>query len=135
MGLDKNQLEHLSNKLKYLYEMELQQKQFVVSDIDIEFEEDQADDGNWFLDRVVVQVDFEYDGRLDGDELYLFTRDLNIMSDKFISAISQYIPTQEGRIISGSSESYVSDPMIIRVDYKYEETHNFTLATYITFPK
>ena len=135
MGLDKNQLEHLSNKLKYLYEMELQQKQFVVSDIDIEFEEDQADDGNWFLDRVVVQVDFEYDGRLDGDELYLFTRDLNIMSDKFISAISQYIPTQEGRIISGSSEPYVSDPMIIRVDYKYEETHNFTLATYITFPK
>ena len=135
MGLDKNQLEDLSNKLKYLYEMELQQKQFVVSDIDIEFEEDQADDGNWFLDRVVVQVDFEYDGRLDGDELYLFTRDLKIMSDKFISAISHYIPTQEGRIISGSSESYVSDPMIIRVDYKYEETHNFTLATYITFPK
>jgi hypothetical protein len=56
------------------------------------------------------------------------------MCDKFTSAISQYTPTQEGKIVSGSSDNLVSDPMVIRVDYKYEETHNFTLATYITFP-
>ena len=135
MELDKEKLKRLEDKLKYLYKMELEQKQFVVSDIDIDFEQDQLETGEWVLERVVVQVDFEYDGRLDGDEVYYFTRDLKIMCDKFTSALSQYTPTQEGRIISGSSESYVSDPMIIRVDYKYEETHNFTLATYITFPK
>lgn len=135
MELDKEKLKRLEDKLKYLYKMELEQKQFVVSDIDIDFEQDQLETGEWILERVVVQVDFEYDGRLDGDEVYYFTRDLKIMCDKFTSALSQYTPTQEGRIISGSSESYVSDPMIIRVDYKYEETHNFTLATYITFPK
>lgn len=135
MELDKEKLKRLEDKLKYLYNMELQQKQFVVSTIDIDFEQDQLESGEWILERVVVQVDFEYDGRLDGDEVYFFTRDLKIMSDKFISAISQYTPTQEGKIVSGSSNSYVSDPMIIRVDYKYEETHNFTLATYISFPK
>lgn len=135
MELDKEKLKRLEDKLKYLYKMELEQKKFVVSVIDIDFEQDQLESGEWILERVVVQVDFEYDGRLDGDEVYYFTRDLKIMCDKFTSALSQYTPTQEGKILSGSSDSYVSDPMIIRVDYKYEETHNFTLATYISFPK
>jgi len=135
MGLDKDKLKRLEDKLKYLYKMELQQKKFVVSAIDIDFESDQLENGEWILDRAVIQVDFEYDGALDGDEVYYFTRDLKIMSTAFTSAISQYTPTQEGKIVSGTSDSLVSDPMVIRVDYKYEDTHNFTLATYITFPR
>lgn len=135
MELDKEKLKRLEDKLKYLYKMELEQKKFVVSVIDIDFEQDQLESGEWILERVVVQVDFEYDGRLDGDEVYYFTRDLKIMCDKFTSALSQYTPTQEGKIVSGTSDSLVSDPMVIRVDYKYEDTHNFTLATYISFPK
>ena len=135
MELDKEKLKRLEDKLKYLYKMELEQKKFVVSAIDIDFEQDQLESGEWILERVVVQVDFEYDGRLDGDEVYYFTRDLKIMCDKFTSALSQYTPTQEGKIVSGTSDNIVSDPMVIRVDYKYEDTHNFTLATYITFPR
>ena len=134
MELDKEKLKRLEDKLKYLYKMELEQKKFVVSAIDIDFEQDQLESGEWILERVVIQVDFEYDGRLDGDEVYYFTRDLKIMCDNFTSALSQYTPTQEGKIVSGTSDSsYVSDPMVIRVDYKYDDTHNFTLATYITF--
>lgn len=135
MELDKEKLKRLEDKLKYLYKMELEQKKFVVSSIDIDFEQDQLENGEWILERVVIQVDFEYDGRLDGDEVYYFTRDLKIMCDKFTSALSQYTPTQEGKIVSGTSDNIVSDPMVIRVDYKYEDTHNFTLATYITFPR
>ena len=135
MELDKEKLKRLEDKLKYLYKMELEQKKFVVSVIDIDFEQDQLETGEWILERVVIQVDFEYDGRLDGDEVYYFTRDLKIMCDKFTSSLSQYTPTQEGKIVSGTSDSLVSDPMVIRVDYKYEDTHNFTLATYISFPK
>lgn len=135
MELDKEKLKRLEDKLKYLYKMELEQKKFVVSVIDIDFEQDQLETGEWILERVFVQVDFEYDGRLDGDEVYYFTRDLKIMCDMFTSAISEYTPTQEGKIVSGPSDNIVSDPMVIRVDYKYEDTHNFTLATYITFPR
>ena len=135
MELDKEKLKRLEDKLKYLYKMELEQKKFVVSVIDIDFEQDQLETGEWILERVVIQVDFEYDGRLDGDDVYYFTRDLKIMCDKFTSALSQYTPTQEGKIVSGTSDNIVSDPMVIRVDYKYEDTHNFTLATYITFPR
>jgi hypothetical protein len=135
MELDKEKLKRLEDKLKYLYKMELEQKKFVVSAIDIDFEQDQLETGEWILERVVIQVDFEYDGRLDGDDVYYFTRDLKIMCDKFTSALSQYTPTQEGKIVSGTSDNIVSDPMVIRVDYKYEDTHNFTLATYIIFPR
>jgi len=133
MGLDKIKLERLKEKLKYLYKMEFGQTKFVTSDIDIDFEQDQLEDGEWILDRVNVQVDFEYDGALDGDDVYYFTRDLKIMCDKFTSVIKQYTPTQEGKLISGNPDCIVSDPMIIRIDYKYEDTHNFTLATFITY--
>ena len=133
MGLDKIKLERLKEKLKYLYKMEFEQTKFVTSDIDIDFEQDRLEDGEWILDRVNVQVDFEYDGALDGDDVYYFTRDLKIMCDKFTSVIKQYTPTQEGKLISGNPDCIVSDPMIIRIDYKYEDTHNFTLATFITY--
>ena len=133
MGLDKIKLERLKEKLKYLYKMEFGQTKFVTSDIDIDFEQDQLEDGEWIIDRVNVQVDFEYDGALDGDDVYYFTRDLKIMCDKFTSVIKQYTPTQEGKLISGNPDCIVSDPMIIRIDYKYEDTHNFTLATFITY--
>lgn len=135
MSDDKTKKKVLVDKLNYLYKMELSQRKFQVFDIDIDFEEDQLESGEWVLERAVVQVDFEYDGRLDGDDVYYFTRDLKIMCDNFTSALSQYTPTQEGKIVSGTSDNIVSDPMVIRVDYKYEDTHNFTLATYISFPK
>ncbi len=113
--------------------MEFEQKKFVTSDIYIDFEEYETEDGEWIVERVNIQVDFEYDGALDGDEVYYFTRDFKIMCDRFTSVIKQYTPTQEGKIVTGDSDCYVSDPMIIRVNYKFEDTHNFTLATFITY--
>lgn len=133
MGLDKIKLERLKEKLKYLYKMEFEQTKFVTSDIDIDFEQMQNTDGEWILERVNIGVDFEYDGALDGDDVYYFTRDLKIMCDKFTTVIKQYTPTQEGKLISGNPNCIVSEPMIIRIDYKYEDTHNFTLATFITY--
>ena len=132
MALDESKLNILEDKLKYLYKMEFEQKKFVTSDIDIDFEGDWSF-GEWIVDRVNIQVDFEYDGALDGDEVYYFTRDFKIMCDRFTSVIKQYTPTQEGKIVTGDSDCYVSDPMIIRVNYKFEDTHNFTLATFITY--
>ena len=133
MGLDKDKLKRLEDKLKYLYKMEFEQTKFVTSNIDIDFEQMEDEDKEWILERVNIQVDFEYDGALDGDEIYYFTRDLKIMCDKFTSVIKRYTPTQEGKLVSGDSNCHVSDPIIIRVDYKYEDTHNFTLATFITY--
>jgi len=133
MGLDKSKLKILEDKLKYLYKMEFEQKKFVTSNIDIDFEQMEDEDKEWILERVNIQVDFEYNGALDGDDVYYFTRDLKIMCDKFTSVIKRYTPTQEGKLVSGDSNCHVSEPMVIRVNYKYEDTHNFTLATFITY--
>ena len=134
MGLDKDKLKRLEDKLKYLYKMEFEQTKFVTSNIDIDFEQMEDEDKEWILERVNIQVDFEYDGALDGDDVYTFTRDLKIMCNEFISVIKQYTPTQEGKILSGDSHCYVSDPFIYKMNYVYEDTHTFSLATFITYP-
>jgi hypothetical protein len=133
MELDKNKLERLKEKLMYLYKIEFQQTKFVDTDIDIEFEQMQNTDGEWILERVNIGVDFEYDGALDGDDVHYFTRDLKIMCDKFNSVIKKYTPTQEGKIIAGDSDVYVAEPSIYKIKYVYEDTHTFTLSTYILF--
>jgi hypothetical protein len=56
------------------------------------------------------------------------------MCNEFISVIKQYTPTQEGKILSGDSHCYVSDPFIYKMNYVYEDTHTFSLATFITYP-
>jgi len=133
MELDKNKLERLREKLIYLYKIEFQQTKFVDTDIDIEFEQMQNTDGEWILERVNIGVDFEYDGALDGDDVYYFTRDLKIMCDKFSSVIKKYTPTQEGKIIVGDAGVYVSEPFIYKINYVYEDTHTFSLSTYISY--
>lgn len=115
--------------------MEFEQNKFVTSDIDIDFEEYETENGEWIIERVNIQVDFEYEGALDGDDVYTFTRDLKIMCNEFISVIKQYTPTQEGKIVSGDSHCYVSDPFIYKMNYVYEDTHTFSLATFITYPE
>jgi hypothetical protein len=42
--------------------MEFGQTKFVTSDIDIDFEQMEDEDKEWILERVNIQVDFEYDG-------------------------------------------------------------------------
>jgi hypothetical protein len=133
MELDKNKQERLREKLIYLYKIEFQQTKFVDTDIDIEFEQMQNTDGEWILERVNIGVDFEYDGALDGDDVYYFTRDLKIMCDKFSSVIKKYTPTQEGKIIVGDAGVYVSEPFIYKINYVYEDTHTFSLSTYISY--
>jgi hypothetical protein len=61
-----SKLERLTDKLEYLYKMEFKQKMFISSDIDIELEKMKNTDGVWIIERVNIQVDFEYDGALDG---------------------------------------------------------------------
>ena len=74
-----SKLERLTDKLKYLYKMEFEQKGFISSDIDIDLEKMKNTDGLWIIERVNIQVAFEYEGALDGDDVYTFTRDLKIM--------------------------------------------------------
>ena len=78
MGVNEGILVRLKEKLIYLYQMEFQQTKFVDTDIDIDFESMENTDGEWILERVNIQVDFEYDGPIDGDDVYYFTRPVHL---------------------------------------------------------
>ena len=134
MSDNKEKKKVLTDKLKYLYKMELSQKKFQVNEIDIEYEEMQNTDEEWILERVNISVSCEYDGRLDGYDPNSFVNDLETMFNKFRDAISEYTPTQEYRIVRGNENSYVSDPMLFRFNYQFEDTHALELSIFITYP-
>lgn len=135
MSDNKEKKKILTDKLKYLYKMELSQRKFQVNEIDIEYEEMQNTDEEWILDRVNISVSCEYDGRLDGYDPQSFINDLETMFNKFRDAIIQYTPTQEYRIVRGDDDCYVETPMLFKFNYQFEDTHALELSIFITYPE
>ena len=134
MSLDFKKESVLAEKLKYLYQMELQQKKCIVREIDVEFETMENTDGIRIIERVNIDIDFKYEGALDGYEPYSFTADLNRLFQTVRGVITQYTPTQEGKIKSGDDDVYVSDVMIFKINYEFENTHTFSVSLNITYP-
>ena len=134
MSLDFKKESVLAEKLKYLYKVGLQQKKCIVKEMDIEFETMENTDGITIIERVNIDMDFEYEGALDGYEPYSFTADLNRMFQTVRGVIAQYTPTQEGKIKSGDDDVYVSDVMIFKINYEFENVHTFSLSLNITYP-
>lgn len=135
MSDNKEKKKILTDKLKYLYKMELSQRKFQVNEIDIEYEEMQNTDEEWILDRVNISVSCEYDGILDGYDPQSFINDLETMFKKFRDAIIQYTPTQEYRIVRGDDDCYVETPMLFKFNYQFEDTHALELSIFITYPE
>lgn len=134
MSLDSKKEIVLSEKLKYLYKMALQQNRCTVNEIDVEFETMENTDGVRIIERVNIDMDFEYEGTLDGYESYTFTADLNRLFEKVRNVISQYTPTQEGKLKIDNEDVYVSDAMIFKINYEFENIHTFSLSFNITYP-
>jgi hypothetical protein len=134
MSLDFKKESVLAEKLKYLYKAELQQKKCIVKEMDVEFETRENTDGVRIIELVNVYIDFEYEGRLDGYDRYSFTEDLNRMFQTVRGVITQYTPTQEGKLKSGDDNVYVSDVMIFKINYELENVHTFSVSLSITYP-
>jgi hypothetical protein len=134
MSLDFKKESVLSEKLKYLYKMGLQQKKCIVNNIDVEFETIKNTAGVRIIERVNIDMDFEYEGALDGYEPHIFTSDLSRLFETVRGVITQYTPTQEGKIKSGDDDVYVSDVMIFKINYEFENVHTFSLSLNITYP-
>ena len=128
MSRNDKMLTTLSDKLKYLYKMELIKNNFEVFEMDIEFETSENTDGQTIIDSVNIDFDVDYDGRLDGYEPSEFLRDLSRMFSLLNKSISSYTPTQEGKIISGSGETYVDGPSLFKIEYEFEDIHKFSVS-------
>jgi hypothetical protein len=118
--------EVLSEKLKYLIIMNAKPKMFEVMNIYIEFE---YDGNHEKLEGYDIDVKFDYEGPLDFD-MYSFAHDIQRMSEKLRDILSEYVITQDGKILSGSnSNCYPSgEPMIFNIEYETDMKHIFELG-------
>ena len=118
--------EVLSEKLKYLIQMNARANQFNVEKIVIEF--DYIDQLHTKLDNYDVDIKFDYEGSIEFD-LYSFVQDIKIMSDKLKAIISEYVITKDGKIVNSSnSNCYTTDPLIFNIQYEVDTKHVFELG-------
>jgi len=118
--------EVLSEKLKYLILMSAKRNQFNVMNVYVEF--NYTDESHEKLESYDVDVKFDYEGSLEF-EMYSFAHDIQRMSEKLRDVISEYIISQDGKLINGNnSKCYPSDPMVFSIEYKVDEKHIFDLG-------
>ena len=118
--------EVLSEKLKYLILMSAKRNQFEVMNVYVEF--NYTDESHEKLESYDVDVKFDYEGSLEF-EMYSFAHDIQRMSEKLRDVISEYVISQDGKLINGNnSKCYPSDPLVFSIEYKVDEKHIFDLG-------
>ena len=118
--------EVLSEKLKYLIVMNAKPKMFEIMNVYIEFE--YIDQNHTKLSNYDVDVKFDYLGALEF-EMYSFAHDMQRMSEKLRVILSEYVITEDGKIVEGkNSNCFTTDPMVFSIEYKVDETHIFDLG-------
>jgi hypothetical protein len=118
--------EVLSEKLKYLILMSAKRNQFNVMNVYVEF--NYTDESHEKLESYDVDVKFDYEGSLEF-EMYSFVYDIQRMSEKLRDVISEYVISQDGKLINGNnSKCYPSDPLVFSIEYKVDEKHIFDLG-------
>jgi hypothetical protein len=123
--------EVLSEKLKYLIIMNAKPSMFEVMNIYIEF--DYVDQNHTKLANYDVDVKFDYGGSIEF-EMYSFAHDIQRMSEKLRDILSEYVITQDGKIVEGqNSNCFPTDPMVFSIEYKVDEKHIFDLGYKFTY--
>ena len=118
--------EVLSEKLKYLILMSAKRNQFEIMNVYVEF--NYTDESHEKLESYDVDVKFDYEGSLEF-EMYSFAHDIQRMSEKLRDVISEYVISQDGKLINGNnSKCYPSDPLVYSIEYKVDEKHIFDLG-------
>lgn len=118
--------EVLSEKLKYLILMSAKRNGFDIMNVYVEF--NYTDESHEKLESYDVDVKFDYEGSLEF-EMYSFAHDIQRMSEKLRDVISEYIVSQDGKLINGNnSKCYPSDPLVFSIEYKVDEKHIFDLG-------
>jgi hypothetical protein len=116
----------LSEKLKYLIAMNSKSTHFDIMNVYIEF--DYVDQEHTKIANYDIDVKFDYQGAIEFD-LYSFAEDIKTMSNQIQKIISEFVITQDGKIVSSSkSNCYTTDPMIFNIDYEVDTRHIFDLG-------
>lgn len=118
--------EVLSEKLKYLITTNAKANRFNILDMYVEF--DFTDLSNTKLESYDIDVKFDYEGALEFG-IYAFSSDIRKMSIKLREIVSEYVISQDGKIVYGkNNNAYTTEPMVYNIEYKVDETHIFELG-------
>lgn len=118
--------EHLlSEKLKYLIEMNLKSSQFKLMSLFIEYEFVGAHES---INSYDIDLEFDYEGVLDSEVTEL-THDIQRMAYNLRDIISEYVITEDGKIVNKDySNCYPSEANIWSIKFNYDENHVFRMS-------
>jgi hypothetical protein len=116
----------LGEKLKYLFISEMR-NYFDLQSLEIEFDNF---DGEKEYD---VNLSFDYFGQLDSELPNLITN-LEQMSSKLILFFEKYQISKDGKLVL-NNENFISDMLIWKMDYTFDEKHEFTVSFKIVIRK
>ena len=118
--------EVLSEKLKYLIQMNARSNQFEIINIYIEFEF--SDVYHTKIINYDIDVKFDYMGGIDFS-MDDFLVDVGRISQKMNEILSEWVITQDGKIARGAnSNCYSVETLVFNIEYKADETHIFDLG-------
>ena len=133
--MKKDKIPVIQEKLKYLLTQSFIENRFDVKGIDVEIDEyTEKDNGDLEIISYDVYPNVDYQGPIDGWEPWHFRNDLGKMFEHALMAASSFSIEQDGRVVRGSENVYVTEPAIINMNYKVEEQHEFLLSFKITYP-
>jgi hypothetical protein len=116
----------LVEKFKYLIMMNSKSTQFKIEDVYIEIEylnQDHTKIGNYEID-----IKFDYEGVLD-PFISTFTYQVQIMSDKMGDLLSEYVITEDGKIVSNQEgNTTIGQGLVWKMDYRADELHMFDIS-------
>jgi len=117
--------EVLEEKLKYLIISNARHKKFEILELELDLEYTK---GYKKLEGYDLTIKFEYNVVFDSG-MEGFSYDIRRMSDVLIEVISEYVISQEGKIVNGAnSNCFTTDPLVLSVNYEIDETHTFLLS-------
>lgn len=118
--------EVLSEKLKYLIQMNARSNQFEIINIYIEFEF--SDVYHTKIINYDIDIKFDYMGGIDFS-VDDFLVDFGRVSQRMRDMLSEWVITQDGKIARGqNSNCYNVETLIFSIDYKADEKHVFDLG-------
>jgi hypothetical protein len=116
----------LTEKLRYLILMNSKSSQFVIEDIYVEL--DYLNKEHTKIAEYEIDVKFDYQGLLD-PEISTFTYQVQSMSEKMGDFLSEYVITEDGKIVSNQEGNVtISEGMVWNIKFIADDTHFFNMS-------
>lgn len=128
----KEKIKVLNEKMRYLYNSSLKPNKIDVIDIDIDFDAIIKKDV-LEIDGYDVFIHFDYLGEIDGFEPNSFSDVIVSICNIIYDSVSEYIVLSNGSIKKEPKGVTVSQPVILKFEYKMDDIQRFQVAVKVSY--